>query len=66
MNTMGAVNWEYMVTKIGPSESPRSEDVLNELGGAGWEMIAFQPSNKDAYPGEGTFYFKRPRQGTLP
>jgi hypothetical protein len=55
--------WEYKVIKIGPSASPRSETFLNELGMAGWEMIAFQPSDEQAYSGEGTFYFKRPRQG---
>jgi len=37
--------------------------VLNDLGAQGWDMIAFQPSGERAYPGEGTYFLKRPRGG---
>jgi hypothetical protein len=55
-----AVRWEYNVQKLGPSDSLSSRDFLNELGGEGWELVAFQPTGERAYPGEGTYVFKRP------
>ena len=54
-----AVGWEYKVIKVGPSGSLVSEAMLNELGRSGWELIAFQPLDQRAYPGEGSYYFKR-------
>jgi hypothetical protein len=53
--------WEYKVVKLGPSSSPESESLLNQLGREGWDLVAFQPSNGRAYPGEGTYTLKRPR-----
>jgi hypothetical protein len=53
--------WEYKTVNIGPSASLASETVLNELGADGWELIMFQPHGERAYPGEGTYYLKRPR-----
>jgi hypothetical protein len=53
--------WEYKVIKIGPSTAPHSEAVLNELGSAGWDLVAFQQANERAYPGEGTYILKRPK-----
>lgn len=64
---MGNVaGWEYKIVKVGPSGSLASEAVLNELGAAGWDLVAFQPLDQRAYPGEGAFYFKRPRPGGMP
>jgi len=59
-----AGSWEYKVIKVGPSAAPRAEDVLNELGAAGWDLIVFQPSGERAYPGEGAYVLKRPRPAT--
>lgn len=53
--------WEYKVIKVGPSTAPHAEDVLNELGIAGWDLIVFQPAGERAYPGEGAYVLKRPR-----
>lgn len=55
-----AIRWEYNVQKLGPSASLSNLEFLNELGFAGWELVAFQPLGERAYPGEGTYYFKRP------
>jgi hypothetical protein len=55
-----AVRWEYNVQKLGPSASLSSRDFLNELGREGWELVAFQATGERAYPGEGTYFFKRP------
>jgi hypothetical protein len=54
-----AVRWEYNVQKLGPSASLTHCDFLNQLGRDGWELVAFQPSGERAYPGEGTYFFKR-------
>jgi hypothetical protein len=56
--------WEYKMIKVGPSAAPRAEDVLNELGAVGWELIVFQPAGERAYPGEGAYLLKRSRAGT--
>lgn len=53
--------WEYKVVRLGPSASPESESLLNQLGQDGWDLVAFQPSSTRAYPGEGTYTLKRPR-----
>lgn len=53
--------WEYKVVKLGPSSSNQSQDLLNQLGGEGWDLVSFQPMNERAYPGEGTYTLKRPR-----
>jgi len=58
-----AAGWEYKMIKVGPSSAPRAEDVLNELGAVGWELIVFQPAGERAYPGEGAYVLKRPRGG---
>lgn len=58
--------WEYKIIKVGPSGSLVSEAMLNELGRSGWDLVAFQPLDQRAYPGEGSFYFKRQRQGEAP
>jgi hypothetical protein len=52
--------WEYNVVKLGPSSSLSSREVLNELGLEGWELVTFQPTGERAYPGEGTYFLKRP------
>jgi hypothetical protein len=57
----GRTVWEYKVVKLGPSSSPESESLLNQLGREGWDLVAFQPSSTRAYPGEGTYTLKRPR-----
>ena len=61
-----AFSWEYKVVRLGPSRSLESEALLNELGTAGWDLVAFQPLDQRAYPGEGAFYLKRPRRGESP
>jgi hypothetical protein len=66
MDTPPGVGWEYKVVKLGPSASLESEALLNDLGRAGWELVAFQPLDQRAYPGEGAFYLKRPRRGEAP
>ena len=66
MDKPPAVGWEYKVIKVGPSASLTSEAMLNELGRAGWDLVAFQPLDQRAYPGEGAFYLKRPRRGGTP
>jgi hypothetical protein len=66
MDMPPAFDWEYKIVKLGPSRSLDSEAVLNELGRAGWDLIAFQPLDQRAYPGEGAFYLKRPRRGEAP
>jgi hypothetical protein len=53
--------WEYKIVKLGPSSSNESEDLLNQLGQDGWDLVSFQPSSMRAYPGEGTYTLKRPR-----
>ena len=53
--------WEYKVVKLGPSSSNASQDLLNQLGGEGWDLVSFQPTSARAYPGEGTYTLKRPR-----
>jgi len=60
------VAWEYKVVKVGPSASLMSEALLNEHGRDGWELVAFQPLDQRAYPGEGTFYLKRPLREETP
>lgn len=57
----GRTVWEYKVVKLGPSSSPESESLLNQLGRDGWDLVAFQPSSARAYPGEGTYTLKRPQ-----
>lgn len=52
-------NWEYKIFKLGPSSANSAEEVLNELGGEGWELIAFQPNGDHAYSCEGTYILKR-------
>lgn len=52
-------SWEYKIFKLGPSSANSAEEVLNELGGEGWELISFQPSGDHAYSGEGTYILKR-------
>lgn len=59
--TRSSSGWQYKVAKLGPSSSEKCEEMLNRLGAEGWELIAFQPSNARAYPGEGSYTFKRPR-----
>ena len=59
--TPNQTQWEYKVVKIGPSSSLTCEAVLNELGAEGWDLTAFQPHGERAYPGEGTYFMKRPR-----
>ena len=66
MDKQSAVGWEYKVVKVGPSASLVSEALLNELGRGGWDLVAFQPLDQRAYPGEGAFYLKRPRAGDAP
>jgi hypothetical protein len=68
MDKPPAVGWkyEYKVVKVGPSASLMSEALLNELGRDGWDLVAFQPLDQRAYPGEGAFYLKRPRRGETP
>jgi hypothetical protein len=59
--------WEYNVEKLGPSASVGHREFLNAIGREGWELVTFQPSGERAYPGEGTYFFKRPlAQGTNP
>jgi hypothetical protein len=58
------VRWEYNVQKLGPSSSLSHRDFLNAHGRDGWELVSFQPTGERAYPGEGTYYFKRPLQAT--
>jgi hypothetical protein len=53
--------WEYKIVKLGPSSSNQSQDLLNQLGSEGWDLVSFQPMNERAYPGEGTYTLKRPR-----
>jgi hypothetical protein len=55
------VGWQYKVIKLGPSDCGTCEDVLNQLGADGWDLVVFQPSSTRAYPGEGTYTLKRPR-----
>jgi hypothetical protein len=52
--------WAYKVVKLGPSSSNECEDVLNQLGKDGWDLVSFQPTSTRAYPGEGTYTLKRP------
>jgi hypothetical protein len=59
--SQSSAGWEYKVVKLGPSSSNESEDLLNQLGGEGWDLVSFQPSSARAYPGEGTYTLKRPR-----
>jgi hypothetical protein len=66
METPPEMGWEYKVVKVGPSASLMSEATLNALGLDGWDLVAFQPLDQRAYPGEGTFYLKRPRRRTAP
>ena len=62
MNASGNnAGWEYKVVKLGPSSSNSSQDLLNQLGGEGWDLVSFQPTSARAYPGEGTYTLKRPR-----
>lgn len=53
--------WEYKLVNMGPSSSLTAEAMLNEMGADGWDLIAFQAHGDRAYPGEGTYFFKRPR-----
>lgn len=64
MDRSNKVVWEYKVVKVGPSGSLVSEAVLNRHGEDGWELVAFQPLDERAYPGEGAFYLKRQRGAT--
>jgi hypothetical protein len=45
--------WEYHVTV----HDRMSEEVLNQLGAVGWELVGVVP---DGNPASATFYFKRP------
>jgi Domain of unknown function (DUF4177) len=54
-------SWEYKVVRLGPSSSNECEDLLNQLGKDGWDLVSFQPTSTRAYPGEGTYTLKRPR-----
>jgi hypothetical protein len=42
------VGWEYKVVKLGPSSSNSEEQLLNELGAQGWDLVSFQPSSARA------------------
>jgi hypothetical protein len=59
MDTQPVVGWEYKIVKVGPSTSLMSESLLNDLGRAGWDLVAFQPFEQGSFPGEGAFYLKR-------
>jgi hypothetical protein len=62
MNASGdGRGWQYKIVKLGPSSSEKCEEMLNQLGAEGWELIAFQATSTRAYPGEGTYTLKRPR-----
>lgn len=60
MEAHAVARWEYSVAKLGPSASLDSAEFLNTYGSRGWELVVFQPSGERAYPGEGTYVFKRP------
>jgi hypothetical protein len=66
MDNPPPIAWEYKIIKVGPSASLESEALLNELGHTGWDLVAFQPLDQRAYPGEGTFYLKRQRREGAP
>jgi len=55
------VRWEYKIVRLGPSSSLSSEQLLNQLGAEGWDLVGFQPSGSRAYAGEGTYTLKRRR-----
>ena len=46
----GMTGWEYKVIKIGPSTAPHSEAVLNELGSAGWDLVALPAGQRARLP----------------
>ncbi len=48
--------WEYKVVRKGAGEAPLTEDDLNTLGKAGWELVAAVTSGSDTH-----FYLKRTR-----
>ena len=52
--------WQYKIINVGPSTSLNSESILNALGAEGWDLVTFQPHGERAYPGEGSYYLKRP------
>ena len=52
-------DWEYKVIKLSSSSANSAEEVLNELGSEGWELVTFQPHGDHAYAGEGTYFLKR-------
>ena len=61
MDSHRSSGWTYTVVTLGPSSSEKCEEMLNQLGADGWELVTFQPTSSRAYPGEGTYILKRPR-----
>lgn len=53
--------WEYRVVRVWDPR-PLPEAVLNDMGAQGWELIIFQPINKEGTTsGAGSYLFKRAR-----
>lgn len=48
---MSVNGWEYKIFRIGQSDIDHAEDIINQFGREGWELVAV---NLDR-----SFYFKR-------
>lgn len=52
------VTWEYKVVISNTATFMQEEQMLNQRGAEGWELIQVEPS-PGKFPGEGYYYFKR-------
>ncbi len=54
--------WEYKVVYL-PGARNMTESALNELGSQGWELVTFQPFNREGVTiGAANYYFKREKR----
>jgi hypothetical protein len=49
--------WEYRIQRLGPA--PTLQDVLNQFGAEGWELVAVESGRTQESPK--IMYFKRPK-----
>jgi len=50
--------WEYKVVHLYSDQIPKSEEIFNQFGAQGWELVQFVPGGQTSHSLD-TWYFKR-------